>query len=64
MRAVIAAAALVAALAAPAALSAPDPAPLVGCDKVIGRVGSGRVGGYRVVLGVFSVPRSYMPEIE
>jgi hypothetical protein len=63
MRAV-AAAALVVALAAPAALSAPGAAPLVGCDEVIGRVGSGHVGGYRVVLGVFSVPRSYMPEIE
>jgi hypothetical protein len=35
--------------------SSPAP-PTVACEKIILTVGSGRAGGYRVVLGVVSVP--------
>jgi hypothetical protein len=36
--------------------------PTVACDRIIDRVGSGRVGGKRIVLGVVSVPRAYIPQ--
>jgi hypothetical protein len=35
----------------------------VSCDRIILRVGSGRAGGYRVVLGVVSVPPAYEPQV-
>jgi hypothetical protein len=60
---VIAGAAL-AGLAAASALSAPAvPTPTVSCDKIIGRVGSGQAGGYRVVLGVVSVPPAFLQQV-
>jgi hypothetical protein len=34
---------------------------VVACDQVIGRAQSATQDGYRRVLGVFSVPRAYMP---
>lgn len=37
--------------------------PTVTCDTIILRVGSGRAGGYRVVLGVVSVPSAYLPQV-
>ena len=37
--------------------------PTVSCDKIILTVGSGRAGGYRVVLGVVSVPEAYQPQV-
>jgi hypothetical protein len=37
--------------------------PTVSCDRIILRVGSGRAGGYRVVLGVVSVPPAYGPQV-
>ena len=51
-------------LAAASALSAPSqPTPTVSCDKIIGRVGSGQVGGYRVVLGAVSVPPAFLRQV-
>lgn len=47
-----------------AAWSAPSaPRPTVKCDRIILRVGSGHAGGYRVVLGVVSVPPAYRPQV-
>lgn len=47
-----------------AAWSAPSaPPPSVECDRIILRVGSGNAGGYRVVLGVVSVPQAYRPQV-
>jgi hypothetical protein len=47
-----------------AALSAEKTAlPTVSCDQIIGRVGSGRAAGYRVVLGVVSAPPAYLPQV-
>jgi hypothetical protein len=47
-----------------AAWSAPSaPPPTVTCDTIILPVGSGRAGGYRVVLGVVSVPPAYLPQV-
>jgi len=37
--------------------------PTIECDRIILRVGSGRAGGYRVVLGVISVPPAYRPQV-
>lgn len=48
----------VAAWSAPSALP-----PTVECDRIILRVGSGHAGGYRVVLGVVSVPQVYLPQV-
>ena len=46
------------------ARSAPSAAPpTVACDKIILTVASGRAGGYRVVLGVISVPEAYLPQV-
>jgi hypothetical protein len=46
--------------ARPAAKTGP---PTVSCDRIILRVGSGRAGGYRVVLGVVSIPPAYGPQV-
>jgi hypothetical protein len=47
-----------------AAWSTPSrPPPTVKCDKVILQVGSGHAGGYRIVLGVVSVPQAYRPQV-
>jgi hypothetical protein len=35
----------------------------VSCDRIIGHVGSGHAAGYRVVLGVVSVPPAYEPQV-
>ena len=48
---------LVAALVVLAARTGPTAAPTVPCHDIIGQVNSGRVDGYRIVLGVVSVPR-------
>jgi hypothetical protein len=45
------------------AATAALPPPTVPCDEVILRVGSGRAGGYRVVLGLVSVPPAYLAQI-
>lgn len=37
--------------------------PTVTCDKIILTVGSGRAGGYRVVLGVVSVPEAHLSQV-
>ena len=37
--------------------------PTVSCDKIILRLASGRAGGYRLVLGVVSAPRAYIPQV-
>jgi hypothetical protein len=37
--------------------------PVVSCDSIIGR-GSGHEAGYRVVLGVVSVPPAYLRQVE
>lgn len=68
MRTAVGIAALgLAALTGTVARSAPTPPlPIVSCDKIILRVKSGREGsggGYRVVLGVFSVPQAYRPQV-
>jgi hypothetical protein len=39
------------------------PPPTVSCDQIILGVGSGRVGGDRVVLGVVSVPPAFQPQV-
>ena len=53
------------ALAAVSALAAQTAAapPRIPCGAIILRVASGRAGGYRVVLGVVSVPPAYRPQI-
>jgi hypothetical protein len=44
--------------------AAPDTSPrTVPCDEIILRVRSGRGGGYRVVLGVVSVPPAFLEQI-
>lgn len=44
--------------------AAPTPgARTVPCHEAIARVASGRAGGYRVVLGVVSAPRAYIPQV-
>ena len=48
-------------MTAGAALSAAPPT--VSCDKIILTVGSGRADGYRVVLGVVSVPEAHLPQV-
>jgi hypothetical protein len=48
--------------AAARSASSPQP-PTVTCDSIILTVGSGRAGGYRVVLGVVSVPSAYLPQV-
>jgi hypothetical protein len=54
----------VAALTGAAARSAASPPlPTVACGKSIGSVASGRAGGYRVVLGVVSVPPAFRPQV-
>jgi hypothetical protein len=52
-------------LAATALASAAKPAaqPTVSCDQIILRVASGRAGGYRVVIGVVSVPPAFLPQV-
>ena len=45
------------------AATAALPPRTVRCDEVILRVGSGRAGGYRVVLGVVSVPPALLPQV-
>lgn len=37
--------------------------PTVSCEQIILRGASGRAGHYRVVLGVVSVPRAYLPQV-
>jgi hypothetical protein len=37
--------------------------PSVRCDSIILRLGSGHAGGYRVVLGVVSVPPAYLRQV-
>jgi hypothetical protein len=39
------------------------PLPTVGCDEIVGTIGSGRLGGYRVVLGGVSVPPPYLEQV-
>jgi hypothetical protein len=54
----------IAGFAAVVARSAPSAPPAtVKCDRIILRVGSGHAGGYRVVLGVVSVPQAYRPQV-
>jgi hypothetical protein len=44
--------------------SAPStPAPTIVCDEAIGQAKSGDSDGYRVVLGVVSVPSAYLSEV-
>ena len=46
--------------------AASPPPPTVSCDRIILGVASGREGsggGYRVVLGVVSVPQAYRPQV-
>ena len=38
--------------------------PVVGCDSIVGRARSGHEAGYRVVLGVVSVPPAYRRQVE
>jgi hypothetical protein len=60
----IAAATILLALAPAAALAAPaGPVPTVPCDEIILHVNSGRAGGYRVVLGVVSVPPARLIQV-
>jgi hypothetical protein len=40
-----------------------EPVPTVPCDEIILHVGSGRAGGYRVVLGVVSVPPARLIQV-
>jgi hypothetical protein len=37
--------------------------PTIACDEAIGNAESGRADGYRVVLGVVSVPPAYLPQV-
>jgi hypothetical protein len=37
--------------------------PAVRCDAIIMQVRSGHAGGYRVVLGVVSVPPAFLPQV-
>ncbi len=53
--------ALVAGVGAQSSTSAPSRT--VTCDEIILAVRSGSASGYRVVLGVFSVPRAYLPQV-
>jgi len=60
----IVAATILLGLAPTAALAArTGPVPTVPCDKIILRVNSGHAGGYRVVLGVVSVPPARLIQI-
>jgi hypothetical protein len=53
-----------AALIAVSARAAPSAcARIVPCDEIILSVRSGTAGGYRVVLGVISVPPAYRPQV-
>jgi hypothetical protein len=53
-----------AALIVGAARAAPSlPPRTVPCDEIILRVRSGQAGGYRVVLGVVSVPPAYLQQV-
>ena len=54
------AAAVAAAVSEPRAASSP----VVSCAEVIDRVASGTLGGYRVVLGTFSVPASFVSQTQ
>jgi hypothetical protein len=64
MRRLATVAAVALALAAGATVrAAPATVQTVPCDDIILRVGSGRAGGYRVVLGVVSVPPKYLPQV-
>jgi hypothetical protein len=60
----IAAATIMLALAPTAALAArTGRVPTVPCDEIILRINSGHAGGYRVVLGVVSVPPARLIQI-
>lgn len=61
MRLLLVVVVVVAGLTAAAASSAPTPT--VTCDKIILPAGSGTAGGYRVVLGVVSVPPAYLRQV-
>src|SRR2546430_5710421 len=46
------------------ALAAPSPPQLtLPCDHIIGRASSGDANGYRVVLGVVSVPPAFLEQV-
>ena len=53
------------AAAASVAAGAPDRSPphTVTCSEIIGQARSGHDAGYRVVLGVVSVPPAYLPQV-
>lgn len=59
---------LVVSVAAAAVAAASEPraasSPVVSCADVIDRVASGTLGGYRVVLGTFSVPAPFISQTE
>jgi hypothetical protein len=61
VRLLLALAVVAAGLTAASAASAPTPT--VSCDQIILPVGSGTAGGYRVVLGVVSVPPAFLRQI-
>ena len=42
----------------------PGSRPVVSCDSIVGRARSGHEAGYRVVLGVVSVPLAYLRQVE
>jgi hypothetical protein len=47
-----------------AASAATGPAPpAVRCYSIIGSIGSGHADGYRIVLGVASVPPAFLPQV-
>ncbi len=55
--------ALAALIVVAAQATPPPPARTVPCDEIIGTAKSGRQGGYRVVLGVVSVPPAYLEQV-
>ena len=60
----IAAAAILLALAATTAVEAqPSSVPTVPCGQIILRISSGHAGGYRIVLGVVSVPPAQLIQV-
>ena len=60
----IAAAAILLGLTATTAVEArPNTVPTVACDQIILRIRSGHAGGYRIVLGVVSVPPARLIQI-